>query len=284
VAIFDLSGWERDLPIEKMAPYAVANYELGIAFALGRPVMIIASQGQSLPFDIDIEPVRLFGDDDDAARLMQALDEILYGVQRVSGESSLVNTLQYIENRYVSHPASQVRTLAKSIVDAERPNPQLVSRQYTAMRSYIGNEAQIAIYPTWPGDYPELHERRCFHITAFRRWTGQTTRLVQAACKQAGVGYVRGDQQLTPDIIRSVWAEICQASYIVTDLTGLNPNAALELGIAHALGRNVILISQDRKLGVHFRAIEKERVHYYSLADEAGSEEMQAALAKFLTE
>jgi len=283
LAVFDLTGWKRDLPLEEMAPYAAVTYELGIAFALGCAVLIFADQGQSLPFDIDIEPLRLSGDADDAGRLMEALDGVLYGVQRVSGEGALEKTLKYIEQQYADHTDARIRILAQAVLEGEHPNPQRVSDQLTALRSIIGLEAPLAIYPAWPGDYPSLHERRGFHITAFREWTEHTTRLVQAACRAAGVSYIRGDQVLTPDIIRSIWDEICQAAYIVTDLTGLNPNATLELGMAHALGRNVFLISQDRKLGSHFRAIGKERVHYYSLVEPDGAQDMLSGLERFLS-
>ena len=46
---------------------------------------------------------------------------------------------------------------------------------------------------------------------------------------------------LDPDIVRSIWDEICTATYVVCDLTALNPNVTLELGIVHTLGRNVLI-------------------------------------------
>ncbi len=59
------------------------------------------------------------------------------------------------------------------------------------------------------------------------------------------VEYIRGDHVLDADIIRSIWDNLCQATHVLVDLTGLNANVALELGIAHTLGRNVLLVSQD---------------------------------------
>jgi hypothetical protein len=129
------------------------------------------------------------------------------------------------------------------------------------------------LYPTWPGDYPALHERRCFHVTAFGPdWANETMELVREACRRAeqDIAYIRGDQVLSPDIIRSIWDEICRASHIVVDLTGLNINAVLELGMVHVLGRNVLLITQDDRPDLYFRSIAKMRLHHYSLEDPAG--------------
>lgn len=45
-------------------------------------------------------------------------------------------------------------------------------------------------------------------------------------------------------IIQDIWKSICEARLIVADLSGLNPNVMYELGIAHTLGKETILIYQ----------------------------------------
>ena len=40
--------------------------------------------------------------------------------------------------------------------------------------------------------------------------------------------------------------------------------------MAHALGRNVLLITQDDRPDLYFRSIAKIRMHHYSLEDPAG--------------
>ena len=56
---------------------ATAAYELGLAFALGKPVVVVATGDERLPFDIDLSPVTLDGEDD-TALLQQAIDEAFY--------------------------------------------------------------------------------------------------------------------------------------------------------------------------------------------------------------
>jgi hypothetical protein len=46
-------------------------------------------------------------------------------------------------------------------------------------------------------------------------------------------------------IMGEVWAAINQASIIIADCTGRNPNVFYEIGIAHALGKETILITQS---------------------------------------
>jgi hypothetical protein len=96
------------------------------------------------------------------------------------------------------------------------------------------------------------------------------------------VEYIRGDQVLDPDVLRSIWDEICRATHVVVDLTGLNANVALELGIAHTLGRNVLLISQDQQPERYFRAIAKHRIHRYALDSASSVDALRATLEKFL--
>ena len=81
-----------------------------------------------------------------------------------------------------------------------------------------------------------------------------------------------------------IWDNLCQASHLVVDLTGLNANVALELGIAHALGRNVLLITQDSVEQVHFPSLAKLRVHRYSLTGKPGTKPLRQALDNFLVQ
>ncbi|HEX7229908.1 MAG TPA: hypothetical protein VF452_05905, partial [Candidatus Binatia bacterium] len=97
------------------------------------------------------------------------------------------------------------------------------------------------------------------------------------------IRYIRGDKVLEPDILRSIWDEICRATHIVVDLTGLNANVVLELGIAHTLGRNVLLISKDRQPEKYFRAIAKQRIHPYTLESETAVRDFSSVLRRFLS-
>jgi hypothetical protein len=71
----------------------------------------------------------------------------------------------------------------------------------------------------------------------------------------------RADDFFTAHSVMSdVWAAVCAARVLIADCTGRNPNVFYEIGLAHVLGKDVILITQNNEdvpfdLG-HLRRIE----------------------------
>ena len=65
-------------------------------------------------------------------------------------------------------------------------------------------------------------------------------------------------------VIQDIWKSLCEARFVIADLTGFNANVLYELGIAHTLGKEIILIYQrgsDVKFPfdlTHIRRIEYE--------------------------
>jgi hypothetical protein len=281
VAVFDFTAYKRSAPLEDASAVAAVAYELGIAFALGRSAIIVANENQDLPFDLDIEPIRLGNGDADAAALSVALDRALYGLQRGGAGSSVEPSVRYLRDRFGTHGDFHVR-LSLDNLDAEAARDPIKARLLIASAfGFLGAEAPQIISPAWPGIYPDRSSKRCFHVTPFGpSWSNSTMRLVKEACS-ALIEYVRGDQVLAPDIVRSIWDEICRATYVVVDLTGLNANVALELGIAHTLGRNVLLVSQDQQPERYFRAVAKYRIHPYALDSAPDISAFKAKLEKF---
>jgi len=53
-------------------------------------------------------------------------------------------------------------------------------------------------------------------------------------------------------IMQDIWKSICEARIIIADLSRLNPNVMYELGIAHTLGKETILIYQESETETKF--------------------------------
>ena len=69
--------------------------------------------------------------------------------------------------------------------------------------------------------------------------------LIEPALSESGYAVSRADElQNHRSILRDIVQSIEQASLIVADLTGDNPNVYYELGIAHALNKPVIMMTQ----------------------------------------
>jgi len=282
LASFDFTGFKKNLPLEEMSDVATVAYELGIALALGRPSVIVAFENQELPFDLDLRPVRVKPQSDATAKLGLALDQNLYGLQRGRAGTSVRASMEFLRSRYQFSGDFRVRGSLASI-DAEAERDPVKARLLIASTlGFVGAGALQIAFPSWPGDYPDSSAKRCFHVTAFGPpWADTTSRLVEEACGTE-IHYIRGDKVLQRDILRSIWDEICRATHVVVDLTGLNANVAFELGIADTLGRNVMLISQDRQPEKYFPAIAKQRIHPYTVESDAAIANFSSTLKEFL--
>jgi len=69
---------------------------------------------------------------------------------------------------------------------------------------------------------------------------------IKAACKAAGAYCERVDEQLYQgSMLERIYNQIAKADVLVADTTGKNPNVYYEVGYAHALGKHVMLMTQD---------------------------------------
>lgn len=72
------------------------------------------------------------------------------------------------------------------------------------------------------------------------------TQFIRATLEEAGFSVKRADDlENQQNILRDIIGAIRAADLVVADLTSLNPNVFYELGVAHALRKRVILLSQD---------------------------------------
>ena len=68
---------------------------------------------------------------------------------------------------------------------------------------------------------------------------------IKRVAKAAGLKAGRADDFFSSrSVVSEIWSAICAASVIVADCTGRNPNVFYEIGVAHTVGKDTILISQ----------------------------------------
>jgi hypothetical protein len=68
---------------------------------------------------------------------------------------------------------------------------------------------------------------------------------IKPACENTGAYAERVDEQIFKEtILQRIFNQIAKADIIIAEMTGRNPNVFYETGYAHALGKNVILITQ----------------------------------------
>jgi hypothetical protein len=86
----------------------------------------------------------------------------------------------------------------------------------------------------------------CFVMMPFgAEWSDAINSSIRGVCKARGVRPLRGDDIFTPtDILDDIWRGIVDADFVIADITGRNPNVFYELGMAHAIGKPVLILSQ----------------------------------------
>ncbi|KAB2881550.1 hypothetical protein F9K33_00390 [bacterium] len=90
-------------------------------------------------------------------------------------------------------------------------------------------------------------KRICFVLMPFaQKFTG-VYHNVKAIMKQHGYYCVRADEIFeTRSVINIIYQMIERSTIIIADLTGRNANVFFELGYAHAIGKNTILMAQKQ--------------------------------------
>lgn len=69
---------------------------------------------------------------------------------------------------------------------------------------------------------------------------------IKKACDEVGAYAERIDEQIFKEsILQRIYNQIAKSDVIISDMTGRNPNVFYETGYAHALGKNVILLTQN---------------------------------------
>jgi len=88
--------------------------------------------------------------------------------------------------------------------------------------------------------------RNVFVLTPFHPRYEKTYDLISSVCSKVGLKCRRGDEQfIRGGVLSHILKELTSASIVIANIDGRNPNVYYELGIAHALDKDVILISSS---------------------------------------
>ena len=97
---------------------------------------------------------------------------------------------------------------------------------------------------------PRQHgERRlCFVAMPYGgNWFGSVKQtIIEAGAAKNFECVVSLDMATAGQIIDQIWQQLRRAEIVVADLTHSNPNVYYEVGLAHALGKQIIFVTQDR--------------------------------------
>ncbi len=124
----------------------------------------------------------------------------------------------------------------------------------------------------------------CFVMMPFRSpFELYYQEIIKPAIEAQGLRPVRGDSLFRPSpIMGDIWEMVQEAAILVAELTGKNPNVFYELGLAHALGKPVVMISETvDDVPFDLRAL---RVLIYGKDDPSWGRKLQEAIEASLEE
>lgn len=95
-------------------------------------------------------------------------------------------------------------------------------------------------------DRIKIKDDLMFVLTPFHEDLKDEFEVVSRVGANFGFQVLRGDEKVEPgDIFRKILVLIASARVVVANISGRNPNVFYELGIAHALGKQVVLLAHS---------------------------------------
>lgn len=87
----------------------------------------------------------------------------------------------------------------------------------------------------------------CFVAMPFHPlYDKQYDSVIKPAVEAAGLTCVRGDEiYAQQSIVQDIWLYLRGARLVIAELSGRNPNVMYEVGLAHALGKSIILLTRN---------------------------------------
>jgi len=118
----------------------------------------------------------------------------------------------------------------------------------------------------------------CFVVMPFHSlFDSEYERVIQPAIRETGLECVRGNEIYSEaNIVQDIWRSLRQARVIVAELSGRNPNVLYEVGLAHAIGKPIVLLTRNQEdVPFDLRAL---RYLYYDPNDPFWGENLRSAL------
>ena len=88
----------------------------------------------------------------------------------------------------------------------------------------------------------------CFVIMPFKEEYASVYNKIKHAAEDENYICKRVDEVAIGSITKNILQYIFYSKAIIADLTDSNPNVFYELGVAHAIGRKTILITQEERI------------------------------------
>ena len=191
-------------------------YELAIRHYIKKPLIQIIRKGERLPFDIAETRVVIFETDSESAE---------------TAKEDLKNQIKAIENQKFE-VETPISVALKEIDTYIKVNPIFDGGPLPPVENDL-------CYVTMPFGKKEVDGLVIDFDSVYYDH-------VKPSLEHANFRAIRADEAIVPGKsgMEGIWRLINRCRMLVADITGKNPNVLYELGIAHTLGKDVIIMTQ----------------------------------------
>lgn len=143
--------------------------------------------------------------------------------------------IRSLASYYIRVYPNFISQISSTLVEQEYNNNQKLEEQANSLAPFWGaatteeTDTCFVLMPFQPIKLTEIYQRY----------------IKEPIEAQTGLRCVRADDiYQSSEIMRDIWEHMNKAKLVIADMTSKNPNVFYELGMAHVLGKKVILISQ----------------------------------------
>ncbi|MDD2468688.1 MAG: DUF4062 domain-containing protein [Desulfobulbus sp.] len=139
-----------------------------------------------------------------------------------------------------------VRPLLESQLKQCEESNQRYLRTIDSLRARLDNI--VPAEPIWATRNFKVDASLCFVLMPFAdEFYAIYEQAISIAAQNVGLRCMHAGEIFdNREIVEDIWESICTAQIIVADVTHRNPNVFYELGICHTLGKEVIIVTQNR--------------------------------------
>ena len=104
----------------------------------------------------------------------------------------------------------------------------------------------LITYPIWNGRNFIVNKNLCFVVMPFNQeWSDIVFSYIKEILSKSNLDVKRADSVSGHIIMEDIWRLLNEAMIVIVDISFTNPNVFYELGIAHTLGKNIVLLTQS---------------------------------------
>lgn len=123
-----------------------------------------------------------------------------------------------------------------------------LTRVYSHDRG-IPDKFEMLVHPIFGNPSAPVEPMSIFVVMPFNEQLKDVYEIyIKEVATSLNLSVARADDFFTSNMIMNdIWRAICAATVLIAECTGKNPNVFYEMGIAHTVGKSLILITQDEQ-------------------------------------